>query len=642
MSVPETAGSLRYFSGENEDGREYKRWKTWARNKLLTMDKLPETSHGAFIYTLLSGRALETVEHLEPADYQKKGGDKVLWDLLDIRFPQKDTVDELAEILGEVFSLQSKDGETMKQWVARSSELLDRCYRKTGVQFPDEARGWLLLNRAGLSEEQRAVVISRARGSLQREAISAALRSCYPDLVISRGRKSVALVDEALAVDAGVSDEWPGENEFDDVDALLQDHQFGLDEQASGDLFAEADVAEVLAASWKEKRMELSKLNKARQFNRAKETKRSFRIEVEELKKRTTCHKCGKKGHWSRECRSQGGSKGSGRGSDAQASSSSASGAAVVESTQLDFVASVQSSVSLLDRMRTFCGDRQMEQPVPICLVSSPGFGVLDSGCGRTIIGAHTLSEFEKLISSPIERSSEMHQFKFGNGHVETSRISVQIPVMLAGRRGCIRAAVIKGAAPLLISRMALKNLHASIDFGQDCLTVFGDQQVPLIINEAGQYMVNLLEPPCSQEAGSSTFAEVMMSEPDSVGTCPPADGVSLPASLPEADSTTEHPISLPCHVWSQEHAGVTQIPYLSSQGPKWKDVRYRVVRDAESLVILDEQRFIHKVPQGQTLEQVSAQPRNVIVEFFMRESQLRSCLHRCHRLMLLSHPRTV
>ena len=187
---------------------------------------------------------------------------------------------------------------------------------------------------------------------------------------------------------------------------------FGLDEQASGDLFAEADVAEVLAARWKEKRMELSKLNKARQFNRAKETKRSFRIEVEELKKRTTCHKCGKKGHWSRECRSQGGSKGSGRGSDAQASSSSASGAAVVESTQLDFVASVQSSVSLLDRMRRFCGDRQCEQPAPICLVSSPGFGVLDSGCGRTIIGAHTLSEFEKLISSPIERSTEMHQFR--------------------------------------------------------------------------------------------------------------------------------------------------------------------------------------------------------------------------------------
>lgn len=48
----------------------------------------------------------------------------------------------------------------MKQWTARSSELFERCYRKTSVQFPEEARGWLMLNRSGLSDEQRAVVIS--------------------------------------------------------------------------------------------------------------------------------------------------------------------------------------------------------------------------------------------------------------------------------------------------------------------------------------------------------------------------------------------------------------------------------------------------------------------------------------------------
>ena len=200
---------------------------------------------------------------------------------------------------------------------------------------------------------------------------------------------------------------------------------------------------------------------------------------------------------------------------------------------------------------------------------------------------------------------------------METSNVSVQIPVVLAGRRGCIRAAVIKGAAPLLISRMALKNLNASIAFGKDCLTVFGDQQVPLITNEAGQYMVNLLEPPCAQEVGDSSFAEVMMSESDPVSPCPQDAEASLPVPEPEAGSPTEQPFSLPCHVWSQEHVGVTHVPSISAQGPKWKAVRYRVVRDADTLIVLDEQRFVHEVPQGQTLEQISTQPRNVIVEFF-------------------------
>ena len=199
--MSETSGAIRYFSGENEDGREYKRWKTWAQNKLLTMDKLPETSRGAFIYTLLSGKALEAVEHLKAEEYQKKDGDLVLWALLDQRFPQLETVDELGEILSEVFSLKAKEGESMKQWTARSGELFDRCARKTGVVFPEEARGWLMLHRACLSEEQKAVVIGRARGELKKDSVGSALRSCYPEWTVPK-KKAVALVtEEALLVD---------------------------------------------------------------------------------------------------------------------------------------------------------------------------------------------------------------------------------------------------------------------------------------------------------------------------------------------------------------------------------------------------------------------------------------------------------
>ena len=53
-------GSAKLFTGENEDGREYKRWKVWVTNKLLTLDaKIPPKAHGAYVYTLLSGKALE-------------------------------------------------------------------------------------------------------------------------------------------------------------------------------------------------------------------------------------------------------------------------------------------------------------------------------------------------------------------------------------------------------------------------------------------------------------------------------------------------------------------------------------------------------------------------------------------------------
>jgi hypothetical protein len=38
------------FSGENEDSVEYKRWKTWVVNKLLTLDsKVPKEARGAYV-----------------------------------------------------------------------------------------------------------------------------------------------------------------------------------------------------------------------------------------------------------------------------------------------------------------------------------------------------------------------------------------------------------------------------------------------------------------------------------------------------------------------------------------------------------------------------------------------------------------
>ena len=39
----------------------------------------------------------------------------------------------------------------------------------------------------------------------------------------------------------------------------------------------EMEVAEILATAWKEKRAELSKLQRSRRFTEAKEAKRSFR-----------------------------------------------------------------------------------------------------------------------------------------------------------------------------------------------------------------------------------------------------------------------------------------------------------------------------------------------------------------------------
>ena len=103
---------MRYFSEDDCDYREYRRWKNWCINKMRTMDKLTPENKGSSVWPLLSGRALEVVEHTKPEDYQVKDGEKAIFKLLDRVWPERERSDELGENLRLVFNLKAKEGES--------------------------------------------------------------------------------------------------------------------------------------------------------------------------------------------------------------------------------------------------------------------------------------------------------------------------------------------------------------------------------------------------------------------------------------------------------------------------------------------------------------------------------------------------
>lgn len=105
------------------------------------------------------------------------------------------------------------------------------------------------------------------------------------------------------------------------------------------------------------------------------------------------------------------------------------------------------------------------------------------------------------------------------------------MPVCLAQRRGVIRAAVVKGDAPLLPSRPAMKKLGAEMDFVKDELRLFnGEQAVPMSLNSAGQYMVAVtqFEKSVSETEHSPEASFVLGVEPATVADDP------VPPALPE------------------------------------------------------------------------------------------------------------
>ena len=325
--------------------------------------------------------------------------------------------------------------------------------------------------------------------------VSQAMRSCFPEFVVPKRRSTGVHYVENEDYDwwgDGVEAETSAgpenlDGEFQDVEMFLAEHdgECGMDEA-----YPEAEVAEVLAASWKDKRAELARLQRARKFTQAREVKRSFRVEVEELKKKTQCHRCGKTGHWARECKMPRTSTSHGPAAGA----ASSSGAGLVEAGE-HFVCYVHPGSPERQSMLQALRSKRSETMTEVLLVSSPGFAVLDSGCGRSIIGHETLAQFcqiwEKSNVPQPEIQKEKNVFRFGNGQQETTNELVEMPIVMAGQRGVVRAAVIKGRAPLLMSKHALKKLRAKMDFEGDKLTLFKEaKSVCMVTNEAGQYMV--------------------------------------------------------------------------------------------------------------------------------------------------------
>ena len=367
-----------------------------------------------------------------------------------------------------------------------------------------------------MSEEQQAVVLARTQSELKFDAMAVWMRSCLPDFTVPKRRATGAHLVETKSmaeVMGSVDDEDPnvGVADFQDIELFLAEHVED-DTAPTDECFDEKDVADILAVSWKEKRQELARLKQSRQFNKEADTRRSFRIEVEELKKRTRCHKCKKVGHWARECRARG------NPTHSSASNSTAHGASCVQNVPEEhFICAVgwHKPLTLLEQLRAKFAPKPEAHINPVMLVSSPGYAVLDSRCGKTIVGANTLKSFRELwtkagVPQP-QLQHEENVFRYGNGACEKSSEIVAMPICLAEKRGAVLAAVVQGDATLLLSRPAMKKLEAEMNFHTDELKLFnGKTSVPMSLNAAGQYMI----PVCNFEPNENSVC-VAAHQPD-------------------------------------------------------------------------------------------------------------------------------
>ena len=151
--------------------------------------------------------------------------------------------------------------------------------------------------------------------------------------------------------------------------------------------------------------------------------------------------------------------------------------------------------------------DQEDDLETTCALVHEAGYGVVDTGCGKGIIGENTLTrhiqELNKFGKKCENLEARPHTFRYGNGSSDVSTRKVQFPVFLSGKELRMRVHVVPGDVPLLISKQFLKGLGAQLDLQLNMIHFNkAGVSVKLVEKRDGSYQLNLLdkEPPAPQE----------------------------------------------------------------------------------------------------------------------------------------------
>ena len=163
------------------------------------------------------------------------------------------------------------------------------------------------------------------------------------------------------------------------------------------------------------------------------------------------------------------------------------------------------------------------------CLAVPPGHAIVDTGCTSTLVGAESEKRWDAELSRQTggslrpERGPSDVKFEGINGEARAT-CQVKYPVRLGGRDGYIKASVIPGKAPFLLSIQALRQMRAKLDCEKDTLEIPGIGLISLSINSVGHYMLPLFDfqgpspqpsPPPGLAQGLSASAEDSLGGPE-------------------------------------------------------------------------------------------------------------------------------
>ena len=128
----------------------------------------------------LTSAAWQAAEPLmdNEAELESKEGVEKLLTLLDKRF-KYDARTEMPTAFENYFHRSARTGrETLFEYINRVGEL-ERRVKERNVELPDHIPGWMLMRKAGLREDQRALILSQCGRDLTFDKVAEALQLTF-------------------------------------------------------------------------------------------------------------------------------------------------------------------------------------------------------------------------------------------------------------------------------------------------------------------------------------------------------------------------------------------------------------------------------------------------------------------------------
>ncbi|CAK0907048.1 unnamed protein product [Prorocentrum cordatum] len=495
----------KWEKGDYTDPEAFMGWsdyRLWRRRVVRWLDQtdVPPRKRSDKILKVLDRDLQRKFEDISDAVLQSAEGPMTIIKRLDIMSGQR--IDDEKRRAGRecLMGYRRKADETLSVYTARMDQNFERL-KGQGLELDDSWKILFLEEGIGLDESGMQMLKVMSRGSKDYEEVIGAAR----EMDVTRNEHLGARTGKATAATYALQDDDDDLCEYSDVSSMTSEQEaFVLESIAEADV-DEYELPEVLATlekdrkkTWKENRDYKRHLRVDRKFYQTpggpsgprapapppphpgrrdglhrsakgivRERKR--RLPIEKRMKITKCHRCHKKGHWSRECPEKGDSTGAAAGSGFALLNESEPSYAILASENINSINARGLIHQVVDRIKS-----EKVEAMSLLVTGSGGI-VVDTAAGQALIGPQALQRLEKRLGElgfRVVRVKSKHQFARGVGGKTPVQSGLLVPTGIEGKTGIMELDLIEQDVPALMPISMQEQMKAVIDLPKAEMTL--------------------------------------------------------------------------------------------------------------------------------------------------------------------------